>query len=148
MLVASEAPGQIGPVVLGSDGSGADKIIVERAGKIEMQGQDTFREAVARMSEATLQAADAAGVELDEIDLFVYHQANGRILHAIAERLGLERERVVECIGEHGNTSAASLPLALAYSEKWHRLSAGDRVLLGAFGAGMTWGATVLEWGS
>ncbi len=148
VLVATEAPGQIGPVVLGADGSGADKIIVERAGKIEMQGQDTFREAVARMSEATLQAADAAGVGLDAIDLFVYHQANGRILHAIAERLGLERERVVECIGEHGNTSAASLPLALAYSEKWHRLSAGDRVLLGAFGAGMTWGATVLEWGT
>ncbi len=148
VLVATEAPGRIGPVVLGSDGLGASKIIVEHAGKIEMQGQDTFREAVARMSEATLEATEAAGVELGQIDLFVYHQANGRILHAIAERLGLDRERVVECIGEHGNTSAASLPLALAYSEKVHRLSAGDRVLLGAFGAGMTWGAAVLEWGS
>jgi 3-oxoacyl-[acyl-carrier-protein] synthase-3 len=113
-----------------------------------MQGQDTFREAVDRLSWVTLEAAHAAGVALDDIDLFVYHQANARILHAIAERLDLESERVVDCIREHGNTSAASLPLALAYSDGRHRLRPGDRVLLGAFGAGTTWGATVVQWGA
>jgi 3-oxoacyl-[acyl-carrier-protein] synthase-3 len=90
----------------------------------------------------------AAGTGLDEIDLFVYHQANGRILAAVGDRLGLPADRVVDCIGEYGNTSAATLPLALAYSEREGRLIAGDRVLLGAFGAGFTWGATVVEWGT
>jgi 3-oxoacyl-[acyl-carrier-protein] synthase-3 len=148
-LLPTDEPGRIGPVVLGSDGEGADKIIVRGApATIHMQGQDTFREAVDRLSWATLEAARAAGVPLDEIDLFVYHQANRRILQAIGERLALEPERVVDCIGEQGNTSAASVPLALAYSDERDRLHAGDRVLLGSFGAGMTWGATVVEWGA
>ena len=85
---------------------------------------------------------------LDDIDVFVYHQANGRILTAVAERLGLPTDRVVDCIGEYGNTSAATLPLALAHIDDRGRLHAGDRVLLGAFGAGLTWGATVIEWGA
>jgi 3-oxoacyl-[acyl-carrier-protein] synthase III len=149
VLVPTAAPGRIGPVVLGSDGDGASKIVVERTpARIQMQGQDTFREAVDRLSGVTLEAAQAAGVDLDEIDLFVYHQANGRILQAIGERLALEPKRVVDCIGEHGNTSAASLPLALAYTDERYLLHAGDRVLLGAFGAGMTWGATVVQWGA
>ena len=147
-LHPEDGKGRVGPVVLGSDGEGAGKIIVERGpAKVQMQGQDTFREAVDRLSWATLEAAQAAGVELDEIDLFVYHQANGRILQAIGERLALESERVVDCIGEQGNTSAASLPLALVYSDEHGRLQEGDRILLGAFGAGMTWGAAVIEWG-
>ena len=148
VLVATDSPGRIGPVVIGSDGAGADKIVVEHSpATIQMQGQDTFREAVTRLSWASVEAAHAAGVGLDEIDLFVYHQANGRILRAIGERLNLESGRVVDCIGEHGNTSAASVPLALSYGEQHHSLKNGDRVLLGAFGAGMTWGATVVEWG-
>jgi 3-oxoacyl-[acyl-carrier-protein] synthase-3 len=112
-----------------------------------MEGHETFRAAVAGLSLATSEAADAAGVALDEVDLFVYHQANGRILQAVAERLGLSSERVVDCIGSYGNTSAATLPLALSFSEQEGRLKAGDRVLLGAFGAGFTWGASVIEWG-
>jgi 3-oxoacyl-[acyl-carrier-protein] synthase-3 len=149
VLLPTAAPGRIGPVVLGSDGDAADKIVVEHApAKIQMQGQDTFREAVERLSSVTVEAAAAAGVALDEIDLFVYHQANRRILQAIGERLALGPERVVDCIGEHGNTSAASLPLALAHSDERYRLHAGDRVLLGAFGAGTTWGATVVQWGA
>ena len=149
VLLPTAAPGRIGPVVLGSDGDGAGKIVVEHApARIQMQGQDTFREAVDRLSWATVEAAHAAGVTLDEIDLFVYHQANARILRAIADRLALESERVVDCIREHGNTSAASLPLALAYSDERSRLHPGDLVLLGAFGAGTTWGATVVQWGA
>src|SRR5262249_17894009 len=101
--------GRIGPVGLGADGSGAGPIIVEREeAVIRMQGHETFREAVARLSEATVDAGDAAGVALHEIDLFVYHQANGRILSAVGERLGLHPDRVVDCIGEYGNTSAAT----------------------------------------
>jgi 3-oxoacyl-[acyl-carrier-protein] synthase-3 len=149
LLQATAQESRIGPIVLGSDGAGADHIIVPRAeGTIRMRGHETFREAVARLSLATVQAVRAAGARLDDIDLFVYHQANGRILSAVGERLGLPAERVVDCISEYGNTSAATLPLALEHAERDGRLRPGQRVLLGAFGAGFTWGATVVEWGT
>ncbi len=148
VLRQTEHGSRIGPIVLGADGGGAEHIRATRAdGVIRMSGHETFREAVARLTLATLQAAQAAAVKLEEIDLFVYHQANGRILSAVGERLGLPPERVVDCIAEYGNTSAATLPLALAFSEREGLLEPGDRVLLGAFGAGFTWGATVIEWG-
>jgi len=147
VLQATAEETRIGPIVLGSDGAGADHIIVPRGeGLIRMRGHETFREAVARLSLATLQAVRAAGARLDEIDLFVYHQANGRILSAVGERLGVPADRVVDCISEYGNTSAATLPLALAHVEAAGRLEPGHLVLLGAFGAGFTWGATVVDW--
>ncbi len=149
VLTAIAGGGRVGPIVLGADGDGADHIFVGRSdGLIRMRGHETFREAVTRLSLATLEATRAAAIDLDEIELFVYHQANGRILAAVGERLGLASDRVVDCIGEYGNTSAATLPLALAFSERSRALKAGDRVLLGAFGAGFTWGATVVEWGT
>jgi len=149
VLTATGEPGRVGPIVLGSDGSLAGHIQVARKEPlIRMQGHETFREAVARLSMATVQAARAAEVGLDEIDVFVYHQANGRILSAVAERLGLPVDRVVDCIGDYGNTSAATLPLALAHIDSRGLLLPGQRVLLGAFGAGLTWGATVIEWGA
>jgi 3-oxoacyl-[acyl-carrier-protein] synthase III len=148
VLQATAQETRIGPIVLGSDGAGADHIIVPRAeGVIRMRGHETFREAVARLSLATVQAVRAAGARLEEIDLFVYHQANGRILSAVGERLDLQPERVVDCISKYGNTSAATLPLALAHVEDEGRLKPGQLVLLGAFGAGFTWGATVVQWG-
>ena len=140
---------RIGPIVLGADGAGADHIIVPRPdGLIRMRGHETFREAVARLSLATVQAVRAAGVRIEDVDLFVYHQANGRILSAVGERLSLAPERVVDCISEYGNTSAATLPLALEHVQAEGRLEPGHRVLLGAFGAGFTWGATVVQWGA
>ncbi len=146
VLTATGDTSRIGPIVLGADGAGADHIIVPRdEGVIRMRGHETFREAVARLSLATVQAARAAGTRLDDIDLFVYHQANGRILSAVGERLGLPADRVVDCISEYGNTSAATLPLALAHVESAGVLKPGYRVLLGAFGAGFTWGATVVN---
>ena len=149
VLVATDEPSRIGPVVLGADGGGAEHIFVERAeALIRMRGHETFREAVTRLSESTLAAAEASGVTLDQIELFVYHQANGRILSAVGERLGLAAARVVDCISDYGNTSAATLPLALAFSERRGLLRQGDRVLLAAFGAGFTWGAVVTEWGA
>jgi 3-oxoacyl-[acyl-carrier-protein] synthase III len=148
VLQATAQETRIGPIVLGCDGDGADHIIVPRdEGLIRMRGHETFREAVARLSLATVQAVRAAVVRLDEIDLFVYHQANGRILSAVGERLDLPADRVVDCISQYGNTSAATLPLALAYVEGEGRLRPGSRILLGAFGAGFTWGATVISWG-
>jgi 3-oxoacyl-[acyl-carrier-protein] synthase-3 len=149
VLRATAEESRIGPIVLGADGAGADHIIVPREnGTIQMRGHETFREAVARLSLSTVQAVRAAAVRLEDIDLFVYHQANGRILSAVGERLDLPADRVVDCISEYGNTSAATLPLALAHVENEGRLQAGHRVLLGAFGAGFTWGATVVEWGT
>jgi 3-oxoacyl-[acyl-carrier-protein] synthase-3 len=148
VVTASAGRGRIGPITLGSDGARGDLIRVGRdEALIRMQGQETFRHAVTRLTEATLDAAALAAVALDDIDLFVYHQANGRILRAVGERLGLPAERVVDCIDRYGNTSAATLPLALATAEAEGRLRTGDRVLLGAFGAGFTWGAGVVEWG-
>jgi 3-oxoacyl-[acyl-carrier-protein] synthase III len=107
-----------------------------------------FRHAVARMGTVTLDAVQRAGLTLEDIDLFVYHQANARITRALGERLGLPTERVVDCIETLGNASAATLPVALASALRDGRLQPGSRVLVSAFGAGFTWGGGVLEWGS
>ncbi len=142
-----DGPGAIGPVLLHSDGSGADCIRVSHSDRlVRMRGQDTFRAAVARLVESTREACAAAGVGLDEIDLFAYHQANARITRAVGERLGLPDERVIDCIERFGNTSAASLPIALAEAEADGRLRRGARVLMATFAAGFTWGAGVIEW--
>lgn len=137
----------IGPVILGSDGANGELVVAERAeGILRMQGQDTFREAVARLTGATQRAVEAAGLELADIDAFVYHQANARILRSVGQRLRLPAERVVECISTFGNTSAASVPIALERAAQDGQLEPGDRALLAAFGGGITWGATVIEW--
>ena len=148
VLLATEGGSRISPIVLGSEGDvdGTIRIGWERR-VVEMQGHETFKVAVSRLAQATEEAVAAADVALDEIDLFVYHQANARILTAVADRLELPADRVVNCIGELGNTSAATLPLALERSVTSGQLHDGDHVLLAAFGAGFVWGATVLEWG-
>lgn len=140
--------GAIGPIVLGADGSGAQAIQIPHTDrKLRMDGPEVYRHAVARMGEATLAAIEGAGLTLEDIDLFVYHQANGRILRALAEKLHLPSERVVDCIENLGNSSAATLPLGLVAAEHDGLLNPGARVLLSAFGAGFTWGAGVIEWG-
>ena len=113
-----------------------------------MQGHDTFKAAVQRMSESTVEVVGRAGLGLDEIDLFVYHQANARILTAVGEKLGLPMDRVINCIDRFGNTSSATLPIALADARERGMLEPGMNVLLAAFGAGFTWGAGVIEWGA
>lgn len=140
--------GMIGPVLLGSDGSGAPAIqISHHDRKVRMDGPEVYRHAVARMSEVTLEALEHAGLTLDDIDLFVYHQANGRILRALGEKLSLPPERIVDCIETFGNSSAATLPVGLADAARDGRLKRGARVLIAAFGAGFTWGGGVIEWG-
>jgi 3-oxoacyl-[acyl-carrier-protein] synthase III len=144
---ATEAGGHIGEIVLRCDATGADSIRAAREEQIiEMQGHDTFKAAVLRMSESTVEAVRLAGLELGDIDLFVYHQANARILAAVGERLGLDSERVINCIDRYGNTSSATLPIALADARERGMLEPGMNVLLAAFGAGFTWGAGVIEW--
>ncbi|NLT05687.1 MAG: beta-ketoacyl-ACP synthase 3 [Solirubrobacterales bacterium] len=148
VLSAAPGHGRIGPSVLGCDGEQAELVCVPReTGTMRMAGQDTFRHAVARLTAATGEAAARSGLELGDIDLFVYHQANARILRAVGERLGADMDRVVDCIARYGNTSAATIPIALAEARDAGRLFPGARVLIGAFGAGLTWGATVIEWG-
>jgi 3-oxoacyl-[acyl-carrier-protein] synthase-3 len=145
---AGDGPGRIGPFVLGADGSRADLVKASRAeALLRMNGHDTFRQAVDRLADATTAAAAGADIRLDAIDLFVYHQANRRILAAVGERLGLDPARVIDCIDRYGNTSAATVPLALATAEQEGRLTEGSRCLLAAFGGGLSWAATVVEWG-
>ncbi len=148
VLMRGTLESRVGPIVLRSDGTRADLIKIDRTDLvIRMQGHETFKYAVDMMSSSTEEAVERAGLVLDDIDLFVYHQANARILRAVGERLGIAQERVVDCIAKLGNTSAATIPLALAQAKRSGHLREGARVLLGAFGAGLSWGATVIEWG-
>jgi 3-oxoacyl-[acyl-carrier-protein] synthase III len=140
--------GMIGPILLGADGSHASSIHVTHADRtIRMDGPEVYRNAIVRMSEVTIAAVQRAGLTLQDIDLFVYHQANGRITRALAERLEVPSERVVDCIERLGNSSAATLPLGLDFAQRDGRLKPGALVLVSAFGAGFTWGGGVIEWG-
>jgi 3-oxoacyl-[acyl-carrier-protein] synthase-3 len=148
VLAPTGSDAVVGHSVLGSDGSAAPYIVAPRdTGLIEMDGHETFKRAVTTLAANALETVTANGLAIDDIDLFVLHQANGRILTAVAETLGVPAERVLDVIAERGNTSAASIPLALADARERGQLEPGNRVLLGAVGAGFTWGATVVEWG-
>jgi 3-oxoacyl-[acyl-carrier-protein] synthase III len=148
VLRPTEPPGEIGTVVLGADGARAPLIQADRSdGLIRMKGPDTFRQAVDRLSEGTLHALAAAGRGLADVDLFAYHQANSRVIRAVGERLELPAERVIDCVSRYGNTSAASIPIALSEAREQGLLSHGTTVLCAAFGGGLAWGATVIEWG-
>jgi 3-oxoacyl-[acyl-carrier-protein] synthase-3 len=147
VVIGAEADGAIGPVVLSADGGLADVITASHEERLlRVEGHETFQTAVKRLSEATLEALALAELSLDDIDLFVYHQANARILRAVGERLDLAPEKVADYIAEVGNTSAASIPLTLALLRDDGRLHAGQRVLVSAIGAGFTWGAGTITW--
>jgi 3-oxoacyl-[acyl-carrier-protein] synthase-3 len=147
-VCSTGAVGSLGPVVLGSDGAHAGLIVADRDTQLlSMDGHETFKQAVRRLAEGTQAACEQAGLALADIDLFIYHQANARILQTLAERLEIAPAKVFDCIAQLGNTSAASVPLALAQARAQRTLREGMHVLLGAAGAGFTWGATVIEWG-
>ncbi len=148
LIRPTAGPSRIGPVVSGSDGALSHLIEGDPERRlIYMKGRDVFKHAVARMTQATLEALELADRKLDDIDLFVYHQANSRIIRAVGERLELPTERVVDYVPRFGNTSAATIPIALTIAEQEGRLADGDTVLLTAFAAGLTWSASVVEWG-
>jgi len=114
-------------------------------GKLRMQGNQVFRHAVVNISEAIEAAAEKAGVNLSEVDWFVPHQANSRILKGVVDRLGLDESKIVSTIAQHANTSAASIPLAWDQATRDGRIKPGQLVLLEAMGGGLTWGACLLR---
>lgn len=153
--------GALGPFDLGSDGEGAEMIMVpaggsrqrgagqpagERDNWFTMEGKKVFLRAVTHMAKSAEAVLDKAGMRLRDVDKFVYHQANARILHGVADRLGQPRSRFVRNIDLVGNTAAASVPIALAAASENGELRVGQRVLLGAFGGGLTWGSTLMRW--
>lgn len=144
-----EGPTRLGPFRLASDGTKASFLrIPPETGLIEMRGREVYRHATDAMADAVRSVVIEAGMKLDDVDLVVAHQANGRILDAVATRLGLTPDRVFVNIERYGNTSAASIPLALAEAAQTGRLHDGDVVALTAFGAGFAWGAGMVTWGT
>jgi 3-oxoacyl-[acyl-carrier-protein] synthase-3 len=141
-----DTTGRVGPVVLHADSTGSELIRLDRGQHIRMDGHESFRAAVRSLADVTVEALDAAGCGLDEIDLFVYHQANSRIIRAVGQRLELPSDRVVDYVERFANASCATLPIALSVAETEGRIGPDARVLLAAFGGGLTWGATVVQW--
>ena len=148
VVLGADGAGQIGPITLAADGGLGSAITCDFTDRvIKMDGHSTYQTAVKRLSEATVAAVARAGLELDEVDLFVYHQANGRIIKAVGDRLDLEPAKVADYVAHMANTSAASIPLTLSLLREDNRLRPGQKVLIAAIGAGFTWGAGIVEWG-
>jgi 3-oxoacyl-[acyl-carrier-protein] synthase-3 len=137
----------VGGFVLGADGEQADLLYAERDERmLRMQGAEVYRHAVRRMVAASREALERAGKTVEDIDLFVAHQANVRIIETAALELGLPRDKVMVNVDRVANTSSASIPLALAQAEREGRLHPGDTIAMAAFGAGFVWGAGVATW--
>ncbi|MFJ1647495.1 beta-ketoacyl-ACP synthase 3 [Streptomyces sp. NPDC088258] len=163
-LIGAGGPGDPGELLafdLGSDGTGYGLVTVEGGGSrarslpgpaaegdqyFRMSGQTVYQHAVERMTGSCRSLLRTVGWHADQVDHFVPHQANGRILRSVADRLGIGEERCVIHLDRVGNTGAASLPLALADGAARERFRAGDRMLLTAFGGGLTWGTAALRW--
>ncbi|MFH1157526.1 MAG: beta-ketoacyl-ACP synthase III [Pseudomonadota bacterium] len=115
-------------------------------GHVRMNGKEVFRAAVTRMGEAIMEALDTNGLQPSDIQWLVPHQANKRIIDSIAEKLRMPPERVIMTVAQHGNTSAASIPLALAVAVEDGRIRNGDLILMNAMGGGFAWGAALVRW--
>jgi 3-oxoacyl-[acyl-carrier-protein] synthase-3 len=161
LLQAGEKPGGVLSCVMRSDGSGGDLLSVPAGGSrmptsmetvrqklhgIQMNGREVFRFATRVMASSTQEAVQKAGLKLDDIELVVPHQANLRIIEAAARGLHLPLNRFVINIERYGNTSTASIPIALTEAAEAGRVHPGDHLVLVGFGAGLTWGALVLQW--
>ena len=131
----------------GADGSLRHLLKCDHGGYLYMDGKEIFRKAVRVVVESAEQAIAEAGLTADDIDLMVPHQANLRIINAACQRLGIPEEKAVVVIDRYGNTSSASIPLALVDALETGRLQTGHHVLLTGFGGGMTWASAVLRWG-
>jgi 3-oxoacyl-[acyl-carrier-protein] synthase-3 len=146
---------------LGSDGTSYEVLCLPRGGSrapftvetmdedantIYMKGPELFKRAVVKFVEVSQQALDATGLTYDDIDLFVPHQANARIIEAAGQRMGIAPEKVVINIQKTGNTTAASIPIALHEANLAGRVKPGNHVLFASFGAGLTWGSAIVRW--
>ena len=158
---ATNPPGRILSAVMGCDGSLTDLLKVpggasavpvtpenvdQRLNTIHMEGRETFKHAVTRMCQASEQALEMAGLTAADVKMVIPHQANLRIISAIADRLGIPEERTFVNLHKYGNTSAATIPVALDEANRSGAIKRGDVVLLVAFGGGFTWASTVLVW--
>jgi 3-oxoacyl-[acyl-carrier-protein] synthase-3 len=158
VLEAQDQPGTIADrgllaSRLRSDGRYKMKLYVDggpsstgTVGHLRMEGREVFRHAVAMISDVVTEALRETGCSVDDIDWFVPHQANQRIIDGSAHKLGIDPNKIVSTVDRHGNTSAASIPLALAAARSDGRIKRGDLVLLEAMGGGFTWGALLLRW--
>jgi len=138
---------------LRSDGRHREKLYVDggpsstkTVGHLRMQGKDVFRHAVSMVTDVMVDAFAATGTSANDLDWFVPHQANRRIIDASAEKLGIAPEKIVITVDQHGNTSAASIPLALATAVKDGRIKPGQLVMIEAMGGGFTWGSALIRW--
>jgi 3-oxoacyl-[acyl-carrier-protein] synthase-3 len=138
---------------LRSDGAHKDKLFVDggpsttgTVGKLRMEGREVFKHAVGMITDVIEDTFHQAGITAEDLDWFVPHQANRRIIDASAKKLGIADEKVVITVDRHGNTSAASVPLALSVAVADGRIKKGDLVMLEAMGGGFTWGAVLLRW--
>ncbi len=162
VLQADETPGGVLTTVLGSDGSGAEHLYIPAGGSrmpashetveqrqhyIRMNGREVYRFATRVMGRAAKQACEKAGIKLDEIDLLIPHQANIRIIENASDYLKISKDKVFTNLDKYGNTSAASIPIALCEAIENGRVQNKDKLVMVGFGAGLTWGATVVQWG-
>ena len=138
---------------LRSDGRHREKLFVDggpsstgEVGHLRMVGKDVFRHAVGMVADVMLDAFAATGLRPNDLQWFVPHQANERIIDASAAKLGISPEKVIKTVAEHGNTSAASIPLALACAVSDGRIRQGDLVMIEAMGGGFTWGSALIRW--
>ena len=143
----SEGRGILG-VELGSDGNGGPYLYQDMdANTIQMNGREVFKFAVRIMGEASTKVVEKAGLEPEDVDMFVPHQANIRIMESARDRLGIEKEKMSVTVDRYGNTSAASIPLSIAYEIEQGKIKDNDTLVLVGFGGGLTWGAITLRWG-
>ncbi len=138
---------------LRSDGRYKEKLYVDggpsstgTVGHVRMEGRDVFKHAVNMIADVITDAFAATGLDPEAIDWFVPHQANVRIIDATAKKFGIPMDKVIRTVDHHGNTSAASIPLALAEARRDGRIKRGDLVLLEAMGGGFTWGSAIVRW--
>jgi len=143
-----EGPGNLLAWDLGSDGSLRHVLDADIGGYIQMQGKEVFRQAVTVMVASARRTFEQAGVSPDEVAVVVPHQANTRIIASAMEKLGIPMEKAALVLDRTGNTSSASIPLALVDAVEAGRVRTGDLVLLVGFGAGMTWASALLRWGA
>ncbi|HEX2140864.1 MAG TPA: 3-oxoacyl-[acyl-carrier-protein] synthase III C-terminal domain-containing protein, partial [Candidatus Limnocylindria bacterium] len=161
LLSASDQPGGLLGAELFSDGTGCEGIIIPAGGSVHpasaetvaanrhtlhMQGSEVYKYATRQLVDSAANAIRDAGLTVDDIDQFVFHQANLRIIKSVEKSLGIDEDKVFVNIEKYGNTSAASVPMALVEAVAAGRIKPGDRVLMVAFGAGYTAGAAVVEW--
>lgn len=133
---------------LGSDGSGGEYLYLNpENGKIFMNGREVFKFAVRIMGEASNKAVAKAGLQPEDVDMFIPHQANIRIMESARERLGLDKDKMSVSVNKYGNTSAASIPLSMAQELENNKIKDDDVLVFVGFGGGLTWGAITLRWG-